>query len=104
MRRPIIGPTHQAAAAHTEKPAAARPCRWPSAARCSAPPGCRLRYGPAAPPGPNASGSHELRQQLRDGPGGADPALLPWAFLLLTDDEQHAWWRRTRPVSDMPAG
>jgi hypothetical protein len=44
----------------------------------------------------------ELQQQLRDGPGAADPALLAWAFLLLTDDELGVWWRRVRPISDLP--
>jgi hypothetical protein len=45
---------------------------------------------------------HELRERLRDGSGAADPALLPWAFLLLTEDERNTWWRRVRPVSDQP--
>jgi hypothetical protein len=44
----------------------------------------------------------ELRRQLRDDPGAANPALLAWAFLMLTDDELSVWWRRARPVSDMP--
>ncbi|MBO3739188.1 hypothetical protein [Actinoplanes flavus] len=45
---------------------------------------------------------HQLREQMRDGSGASDPALLPWAFLLLAEDERNTWWRRVRPVSDQP--
>lgn len=45
---------------------------------------------------------YRLREQMRDGSGASDPALLPWAFLLLTQNECNTWWRRVRPVSDQP--
>jgi hypothetical protein len=41
----------------------------------------------------------ELQRQLRDGPDANDPALLPWALLLLTDQERRSWWRRSRARS-----
>jgi hypothetical protein len=44
----------------------------------------------------------KLRARLLVGSDATDLALLPWAFLLLTDDELTVWWRRARPVSDQP--
>jgi hypothetical protein len=42
----------------------------------------------------------DLREKLLK--GAADPELLPWAYLLLSDGELEAWWRRARPVTDRP--